>query len=216
MCEGVPSLREPAAFEVVLGVLRAMRELAGFRIVHYSVMTNHLHLLIEADARESFEAGMRGFTTRLGLRLNRLFHRRGRLIEHRYHARALTTPRAVHTSLQYVLCNMRKHAAQAGQRFASEWIDTRSSARAFDGWDRVEVSSAAADVGVSQACTWLLRVGWRRWGRIAVDTVPGKRSFDSAIVGSRPAMGRSRRLALDRSSRATTSANGDARWSGLG
>jgi REP element-mobilizing transposase RayT len=186
MCAGVPSLREPEAWAVIVRVLRAMRAHAGFRIVHFSVMTNHIHAIVEGDARECFEAGMRALSTRLALRLNRVFGRRGRLIEHRYHARALSTPRAVRSSLQYVLCNLRKHGAQQGQRFERGWIDPRSSGLVFDGWDRGEVRHGCGDYGVSQARTWLLREGWRRWGLLAVDCVPGQPMFDSANVGLRP------------------------------
>jgi REP element-mobilizing transposase RayT len=182
MCAGVPSLREPDAWAAIVRVLRAMRALAGFRVVHFSVMTNHLHAIVEGDGRDCFESGMRALNTRLALRLNRVFGRRGRLIEHRYHARALATPRAVRSSLQYVLCNMRKHTAQHGQRYAPEWIDPRSSGLVFDGWAGAPAVRGRGDYGVSPARTWLLREGWRRWGMLATDTVPG---FDSAIVHAR-------------------------------
>jgi hypothetical protein len=57
-------------------------------------------------------------------------------------ARALKTPRAVHFALRYVLLNVRKHA-RAGASGAAAWadtpvgfVDTRSSAPWFDGFQR--------------------------------------------------------------------------------
>jgi REP element-mobilizing transposase RayT len=181
---GVPSLRERAPWAVVVRVMRAVRaSVAGFRVIHYSVMTNHLHLVVEADAPEYFATGMRALTTRLALRLNRLFGRTGRLVEHRFHTRELTTPREVRESLKYVLCNARKHALRYGPALPAGWIDPRSSAAVFDGWIAVPARHHG-DYGTSPAKTWLLRVGWRRWGPIGVDDVPGQRSARTIVAAN--------------------------------
>ena len=47
--EGVPSLRRPRPAELVAGVFRAERQGKGFRLVHYAIRSNHLHLVCEAD-----------------------------------------------------------------------------------------------------------------------------------------------------------------------
>ncbi|MBC8067253.1 MAG: transposase [Deltaproteobacteria bacterium] len=171
---GVSSLRANDVWSVVVDTLRALRQLSSFRVVHLSVMSNHLHLLVEADDGDAFEYGMRALTVRLALRINRVLGRRGRLFENRYHARALATPREVALSLQYVLLNARKHAAERGRELPHEWVDPRSSAPAFDGWEgRSAVCPDERDFGVALARTWLLRVGWRRYGLLRVDAVPG-------------------------------------------
>jgi REP-associated tyrosine transposase len=200
-CEGVPNLRERAPWCAIVRVLRALRARTDFRVVHYSVMTNHLHFIVEADGGDALSSGMIALTTRLAVRLNRTFGRTGRLFDHRFHARALTTPRAVRASLQYVLSNLRKHAEQGGQHVEPGRIDERSSGRIFDGWRTPSLQPSASDYGTSPAQTWLLRVGWRRHGLVAIDDVPGRHrassrrgepstdaaapAFDSATLGPR-------------------------------
>ncbi|MBC8068181.1 MAG: hypothetical protein IAG13_07595 [Deltaproteobacteria bacterium] len=173
-CAGVPDLRARAPWVVIVRGLRALRERADFRIVHYSVLSNHLHFVVEADGGDALSSGMTALATRLAIRLNQLFARKGPMFDHRFHARALTTPRALRVSLQYVLSNLRKHAAQSGQHVEHGWIDDRSSGRVFDGWSTSASASQPRDYGTSPARTWLLRVGWRRHGLLAIDDVPGR------------------------------------------
>ncbi|MBC8070502.1 MAG: transposase, partial [Deltaproteobacteria bacterium] len=161
-CAGLPNLRERGPWVVIVRVLRALRERADFRVIHYSVMSNHLHFVVEADGRDALSSGMIALATRLAISLNRLFERKGPMFDHRFHARALTTPRAVRVSLHYVLSNLRKHAAQGGQHVEPGWIDDRSSGRIFDGWRTSASEPHPRDYGTSPARTWLLRVGWRR------------------------------------------------------
>src|SRR5688500_10820096 len=59
LVRGVESLREPRVWKVVE---RAMREGAyrfGTRVVHFSVQSNHIHLLVEAADRRGLSAAMR-------------------------------------------------------------------------------------------------------------------------------------------------------------
>jgi hypothetical protein len=93
----------------------------GFRLVHFSVQSNHLHLVAEAGDRHALALGMQGLLIRVAKALNKLWARRGAVFFDRYHARILRTPREV-----------------------------RNAAR-----------------------TWLVRLGWRRHGRIDPATVPG-------------------------------------------
>lgn len=174
----LPSLRSDAAWAVIVRVLRKVREAGALRIVHYSVLSNHLHLIVEADSHAAFVRGMRMLTIRLALQLNRLFARKGRVFEHRYHSRPLASPREVWLSLQYVLLNERKHAAERGLELAADWIDPRSSGRAFDGWQACSGPQHAGDFGTSAPRTWLLAHGWRRCGLIRIDAVPGR---DNAV-----------------------------------
>ena len=92
----------------------------------------------------------------------------------------MKNPRQVRNTLCYVLNNFRRHdQRRENVRIARDWVDELSSGRWFDGWrDRTAdpphtqtVESKAP--AVATARTWLLRVGWRRHGLIAVDEVPG-------------------------------------------
>jgi REP element-mobilizing transposase RayT len=173
VCRGLPSLRRRRERRVVFGALAAAAERFGMRVVHFSVQSNHLHLIVEAADRRALANGMRGLGVRMARRLNRAWGRRGRVVEHRYHARALYTPREVRHALAYVLANARRHGiALAG-------LDPCSSAAWFEGWRASGAArgAAAARAGpafVARARTWLLAVGWRRHGRIATDVVPGE------------------------------------------
>jgi REP element-mobilizing transposase RayT len=78
---------------------------AGFRVIEFSVQDDHVHLIAEAADRRTLSGGVRGLAIRLARAVNRTLGRRGQVWGSRYHARALTTPRAVRHVLIYVLNN---------------------------------------------------------------------------------------------------------------
>ena len=86
-----------------------------FRIVHFSVMGNHTHFLVEAKDRRALWLGMQGLGVRIARRLNGLMSKRGRVISDRYHARILRTPTEVRYARSYLLNNARKHYGHIGQ-----------------------------------------------------------------------------------------------------
>jgi REP-associated tyrosine transposase len=182
ICAGLPSLRDLVAWRTIVEIFRELRSASGIRVVHYSILINHLHLIVEHDGDEAFRLGIRQLTIRLALRLNRAWGRRGRVIEHRYHDRPLCSPREVRNSILYVLCNSRKHAAERGVRLARDWIDPQSSGRVFDGWLGRSTPASERDYGTCPPQTWLLAVGWRRHGLIPLDATPRHDPLDSAEV----------------------------------
>jgi REP-associated tyrosine transposase len=165
---GVPSLRFPRLVRVFEQSLLRATARPDFRLVHYSLQSNHAHLVVEAADRTALGRGMKALGTRLARAVRRAFGRRGPVLVERYHLRVLRTPREVRNVLRYVLLNARRHAG----RVAGSRLDPASSARWFDGW----VTTAPAPPGpapVARARTWLLRIGWRRHGPISPDDVPG-------------------------------------------
>jgi len=154
--------------------------------VHFSVQSNHLHLLVEADDRRALARGVQGLCVRVARAVNRQLERKGRLFADRYHARILKTARAAHFALRYVLLNARKHSARgAGAAVPIGFIDECSSAAWFDGFARpaalafgarrVRAEWAAASRLASPVVrpqSWLLRVGYRSLD-FDVDDVPG-------------------------------------------
>jgi putative transposase len=162
--DGVPSLRQPAAWAAIVLLFRKARGRFGLHIVEFAILGNHIHLIVEVEDKDSLSRGMRGLNTRLAKRLNRVFQRRGKLIDGRYHSRLLTTPREVHNALRYVLFNAAKHRARAGKPTRAG-IDPRSSAPRFQGWrEHPRSGSSTKDFGTSSPRTWLLRIGWKRHG----------------------------------------------------
>jgi REP-associated tyrosine transposase len=162
----LPSLRHRrfvARFERSLRELRARR---GFRVVEYSIQSNHAHFVIEVDDSAELGRGMKALGARFARVVNRAFGSRGVVLRDRYHLRILRTPREVRNALAYVLLNVRKHRAQRGLATPSR-IDPASSGRWFAGWAS-DVLLARDPPAVGTARSWLLRVGWLRWGRITL------------------------------------------------
>jgi putative transposase len=154
------SLRSPSIFAVVrTAIARASR--AAFRIVAFSVQRDHVHLIVEGDAPSALTHGLQGLTIRIAKAVNRVLGRRGAVWADRYHARDLTSPRAVRHALVYVLQNHRKH----GQHGRGQRIDPCSSALWFQGW-KVSLEKPLLSSPVATARTWLARWGWRRHGLI--------------------------------------------------
>jgi REP element-mobilizing transposase RayT len=178
---GLPSLRRERVVRVVRAAIAAGGHRGDFRVVHFNVLGNHLHLIVEAAGQPALARGMQGLGVRLARRINALLDRRGSLLAHRYHARALRTPREVRNAIRYVLLNGRHHAAERGQVLARGWIDPYSSALWFDGWrDAIRTDApwlralARTSSPTAAPHTWLLDEGWRRGGGpIAVDDIPG-------------------------------------------
>jgi hypothetical protein len=150
----------------------------GFRLVHFSVQHNHLHLVCEAEDERALARGMQGLSIRIARALNRRFERSGRVFADRYHSRPLRTPREVRHALAYVINNARHHGPKRGPG----WMDPCSSAVFFKGWQRgtwidqgecLEELWSDAGRPFAAPATWLLCTGWKRHGLLATDEVPG-------------------------------------------
>src|SRR5436309_13282523 len=85
----------------------------GGRPRHQIVRSDHVHLIAEADHARALASGIRGLVIRLAHAVNRALRRRGRVWDDRYHARALTTPRAGHNARAFVLLYIRTHGHTA-------------------------------------------------------------------------------------------------------
>ena len=109
---GLPSLREQVIFSEMR---RALGQTARswFRVVHFSVQANHVHLLVEADDKASLTRGIMGVAIRMARAVNRVLERHGNVWSERYHSRALKTPREVRNGIVYVLMNRQKHGSNA-------------------------------------------------------------------------------------------------------
>jgi REP element-mobilizing transposase RayT len=159
---GLPTLRSRPAFAVLAAAFSAMREREHFRLVHYSVQSNHLHLICEARDRTTLSRGIQALAIRIAKRLNSLWQRAGKLFADRYHDRVLRTPREVRNALAYVLNNAAKHGVPLPRGLP----DPCSSGRWFTGWKGGLVRIASPPNPLAAAKTWLLSVGWLRGGRV--------------------------------------------------
>jgi len=155
---GLPNLRSGGRFRAVRGALRDFRKLdfeeegavEGFRLVHFAVLGDHIHLVVEADSKVALSRGMQKLTMSMSRRLNALSVRRrggnlrprgalsvrpgwlGKVFGQRYHARRLRTPTETRNAIAYVLFNADKHF---GPRQSGPIVpDPYSSAVYFDGF----------------------------------------------------------------------------------
>jgi REP element-mobilizing transposase RayT len=172
----LPSMREQSCFRELRRTLRWTAR-SWFRVVHFSVQHDHVHLIVEADDRTSLSRGMTGLSVRLARAYNRALGRRGTVLIGRFHSRALRTPREMRNALVYVLFNIRKHDASWREKSVSS-LDTCSSASWFSGWARPPPSHPPCEVEappVMPARTWIAREGWKRHGLLRPDECPGRR-----------------------------------------
>jgi len=161
----LPSLRTQVVFQTIRRALgRTAR--SWFRVVHFSVQTNHIHLLIEANDKLSLARGLGGAAIRLARAINRAAKRKGGVWEDRYHSRPLRTPREVRNGLVYVLMNWKKHTPGA------KGFDPCSSASSFEGWIVPPAAGPPSDDSIATPVTWLLRIGWKRHGLVALSERP--------------------------------------------
>jgi REP element-mobilizing transposase RayT len=160
---GLPPFRENAVFNAMSkGIRAASRSPAvgdSFRVVHFSVQRDHVHVIVEAAGRDALIRGVQGLSIRLARAVNRALGLRGPVWGDRYHCRALKSPREVRHAVVYVLMNAKKHG-----RPLKSGIDAFSSAPWFDGIHRNLVIDAPSPVMVAK--TWLGGAGWRRYGLI--------------------------------------------------
>ncbi len=206
MIRGPGYLRGFRVYPGVRQALCAARERLGARIVHFSVQSDHLHLLVEARDQIALGRAMKGFGVRVARRLNRLAGRTGRVIAERFHARYLRTPSEVRRALVYVLQNGAKHGqGDARQARGLPWVDPFCSAAFFSGWndrcrrwipprdapDHPLHRWGSADTPVAAPRSWLLRRGWlRAGGPIDVAEQPILKSRTTHPGGSRGKPGR--------------------------
>ncbi len=169
--EDLPDLRNPEVAEVFWSAFEAARERAGrsaqgwFRLVHYSIQGNHVHLIVEASDRDALSRGINGLCVRVARALNKLWNRTGKVFADRFHHRLLRTPKEVYNALRYVFDNARKH----GRSMWKGRPDPFSSGLWFDGWrDYVHDGWVAVAGPIAKAQTWLLTQGWRRHGLLVL------------------------------------------------
>lgn len=173
---GLPSFRQQRVYALLTEVLRAQRRRRykdAFRVVHYSVQGNHLHLIVEADTEQAkvagyaaLRSGISGLEIAFARRLNKLLGRSGKVWADRYHRHDLKTPAETWNGLAYVFRNFTHHGERAVGDGA---LDVFSSACVFDGWDGIHFVPDEAERWrwpVSRARTWLANKGYLVHGRL--------------------------------------------------
>jgi putative transposase len=94
----------------------------SFRVVHYSVMGNHVHLLVEAEDRRALSLGLQGLGIRIAYAMQKVMGRRGPVLKERYHAHILKTPMEVKRARLYLLGNARHHFGIEGADWCASQV----------------------------------------------------------------------------------------------
>ena len=122
---GLPGLRCEHEFAAIVGALSTAKGRHGLCVTEFTVLNDHMHLIVELDlsapdapgadlppARRGkliLSRGLQGLKVRLARALNKVWKRKGSVFADRYHAEAKTNPTMVARAKSYVLNNARKH-----------------------------------------------------------------------------------------------------------
>jgi putative transposase len=163
----LPNFRSQRVQTMLRGILERQlhrrRYRDQFQVVHYSIQSNHLHLIVEATDTRAMRSGVSGLVIAFAKRLNKeiLARLTGKVWRDRYHSRELTTPSEVRRALVYVLQNVRKH----GFAPLGPFIDPLTTAKSFAGWKTpIDPDPEPDRFPPRTPRTWLLGEGWSSRG----------------------------------------------------
>jgi len=164
------NLRTHRCFRALKHAFARGCERFGFRLVHFSVQGNHIHLIVEAPDAVALGRAMKGLEVRMARALNKVMCRTGPVFSDRYHAHLLRSPREASRAVRYVLENWAVHAQRDHQPrpsgtdpYCSDWPQEGPPLVARAEW-------------------WMLRIGIRR-ARDAVIANDIAREPDRRAVG---------------------------------
>ena len=170
----LPSLRSPAIFTALKIYAARVRDF-GVNVVHFSVQSNHIHMIVEVLNNQSLGRAMRSLAGRLGKMIRDLVKRGsaglpiGKVFFGRYHMRVIRSPLQMRNALRYVLLNFSQHEELI------DHLDQYSTASSFTEWrsllrerygalieDQVESLIIPGQREFGEAWSWLCKVGWMR------------------------------------------------------
>jgi putative transposase len=149
LCKEVWNLRSPRCFRALKQAFVRGCERFGFRVVHFSVQGNHIHLIVEAPDVVALGRAMKGLSVRMARALNKVMKRKGPVFADRYHMHLLRSPREALHAIRYVLDNWAVHAAR----------EKRPAPRGIDPYCSAWPDHAQGPPLVARAQWWMLCVG---------------------------------------------------------
>ena len=157
-------MRTPRAYRFLERAFRAGRARNGMHLIEYTVLSNHVHMIVEVHNRMQLSRGMQGLNIRLAKALNKYWRRKGKVFAERYFSVPVKSVQHAMKVLKYVLNNARKH----GIRVPKGTPDPFSSAKWFPRW-RGRPRRPLRSPPVMESWSF-----WP-WGGFDVDEVPGQR-----------------------------------------
>jgi len=95
----VPSLRSAKLVGELERSWREVCQRGRFRLAHYSIQSDHVHLIVEASSAWDLACGLKAIAARFARGVNRIFDRAGRVLADRCRVHVLRTPREVRSAI---------------------------------------------------------------------------------------------------------------------
>lgn len=172
---GLPSFRQQRVGKIVLRQLNRLND-ESFQIVHFSIQTNHVHLVVEARDRATITRKMAGFMISFAKLLNSrvLGRSKGKVWSDRYYRRDIEGGGDMNRVLRYVFGNAKRHGLIAAEALV---FDPYSTAWTFDGWkQQVPLPRGGEHWPRPTPRTRILAKDWIAWGGLLpLDGRPGPR-----------------------------------------
>lgn len=171
LSEGIATIRRPGVLKLFKNCVQAAARFE-FHILHFSIQSNHVHIIAEARNNKALARGMQSLASSFAKKLKERMNAwgdpiTGAVFKARYHLRTIGNPTQMKHTLKYVLLNTAKHLDMI------EHVDRFSSAAAFTQWRALlgsrfrgliaeEGRRPPVDLGLAAARSWLARGGWKR------------------------------------------------------
>src|SRR4051812_4160916 len=94
LADGLPDIRKRDLYKSLRAAVLKARE-NGLRMGHFAVLSNHLHLILEAEDARALARAMQSLGVSLAKRVNAKLKRKGAVLRERYHVHVLKTPSEV-------------------------------------------------------------------------------------------------------------------------
>jgi REP element-mobilizing transposase RayT len=115
MSQGIRNLRSRRSFARLARAFYTSAVRFGYRIVHYAIIGDRVHLIVEARDQGALAIGMQSLGIRIAQSLNRMMQRQGRVLADRYRARILQTLTEVRHCVRRLQINAHNHDAVPGR-----------------------------------------------------------------------------------------------------
>lgn len=157
---GLPNLRTQKMLEAFQCAL-VLAKAKGLRVIHYSLESNHAHLVVECLDNNSLSLAMKSFGSSFGKSVRKVAGGKGSVFAGRYHLRVLRNPTQTRNSFAYVLLNRFRHER------AHVDDNPFSSGGYFDGWRKlIGRGPVTGKIELPEyLCvpqSWLARKGWQK------------------------------------------------------
>ncbi len=177
--QGLPSFRRADLGARVCAAIQAGNQREDFRVVHLGLLSNHLHMICEADGPEALASGMKGLGGRIAKAVNAVLRRKGAVVSGRFDLQVLQSLQQVRNAVAYVLRNGEHHGVLHPWRsgYGVPTVDRWTSAAWFSGWiDPVlNVPDGGCGAGVVRpARSYLMYKAFEERGLSYRDPIPGQ------------------------------------------